>query len=182
MTPGDAVRKVKMKTILTLIGIVASLAAASSAQAESSSSIEGVWRVTEESYEGATVSNNSHPQPGLLILTKGYFSFVRVTVSKPRPLFKTMIPTPEEKLTAFDEFTASSGTYELVGTTLTIRPIVAKHPNFMVGGWEKYEIRVEEGTLWLMAKSTDIHMRVGEQIEPMAGGAVLSRRKLVRLE
>jgi hypothetical protein len=92
------------------------------------------------------------------------------------------VPTDAEKIAAFDAFTASSGTYELTGTVLTIRPVVAKHPNFMAGGSEQYEVSVEGDILWLMAELTDITMRVGDRIVPLPGPEIQSRRKLIRLE
>lgn len=171
-----------MKRTLTVVFVLVALAATVLAQSKAPTSLEGVWKVTEESFSGATVSTNTNPQPSLLIFTKGYYSFIRVVGLEARTLFKSTVPTNEEKLTAFDQFTASSGSYELAGTTLTIRPIVAKHPNFMAGGSEKYEVRLEGDTLWLMAKYTDIHMRVDDRIVPASGPASESRRKLIRVE
>jgi hypothetical protein len=131
----------KLLILLGLFGVF--LSATVFAQDAAPSSVEGVWKVTEETFMGANPSSTSNAQPALLILTKTHYSFIRVVGQKPRPLFKAINPTAEEKIAAFDSFTASSGTYELVGSTLTMRPAVSKHPNFMAGGSEKYEIRLE---------------------------------------
>lgn len=40
-------------------------------------------------------------------------------------------PTDAERLEAFDNFIANSGRYEVQAEQMTIRPYVAKSPNFM---------------------------------------------------
>ena len=42
----------------------------------------------------------------------------------------------------------NSGTYELAGTTLTLRPVVAKSPTFQ-GGVAHYTIKHDGNNLWL---------------------------------
>lgn len=174
-----------MKYMLTVVLVATALATVMQAQGTAAPSLEGVWKVAEESYAGggAEPSSTNRPQPGLLIFTKNHYSFIRVVGFEPRPLFKDIKPTDEEKILAFDAFTASSGTYELTGASLTMYPMVAKHPNFMAGGSEKYEFRLDGNTLWLMAKYTDINMRVADRIVPVAGPLdASSRRKLIRIE
>jgi len=76
--------------------------------------------------------------------------------SQPRELFSgdepivgSSEPTDAEKLAAYDSFIANSGTYEVSGSTLTTRPIVAKNPNFMSGGSVTYTYEIEGDTLRL---------------------------------
>jgi hypothetical protein len=173
---------VPMKNHWIAVFVIAAVATVITARAETAPSLEGVWQVTEETFQGPNTSNNETPQPSLLIFTKKHYSFIRVVGSKPRALFQALIPTNEEKMRAFDSFTASSGTYELNGTILIMRPVVAKYPNFMSGGWEKYEVRIEGTDLWLMAKSADIMMKMGDRLAPLPGPETQSRRKLIRLE
>ncbi len=53
------------------------------------------------------------------------------------------------KVAAYDSFVANAGTYEVADSTLTIHPVVARSPNFMSGGSDKYRFRVSGDTLWL---------------------------------
>ena len=86
------------------------------------------------------------------------------------------------KVAAFDSFVANAGAYELAGSTLTIRPIVARDPNYMVGGFNKYQFRIEGNTMTLTNKSTDLNMRFGEQVVPSNAPASETRITLARLE
>jgi hypothetical protein len=167
-----------MKSFLPAALVAFALSTTFIARGATPPSLEGVWKVVEESFEGPNTSNTEHLQPGVLIFTKSHYSFIRVVGSKPRELFQTLIPTSDEKIRAFDSFTASSGTYELNGTVVIMRPIVAKHPNFMAGGWEKYEIRLEGDDLWLMAKSADIMMKLDGRVVPLPGAQTQSRLQI----
>ena len=120
-------------------------------------SVEGAWRITEFSSAGPDTSYTiSDPQPNLLIFLTSHYSHMRVPGDEPRELFSgdepvlgAQEPTDAEVLTAFGSFIANSGTYEVSGSTITTRPIVAKNPNFMAGGSLSYTYRVESYTLWL---------------------------------
>jgi len=93
-------------------------------------SLEGVWKVTKVVTAGVV---NSNPQPGLLIITRGYYSALRVNGSEPRK----QAPEPKdpkkltdaEKLARYEEwapYAASAGTYEVKGNTIINHNIVAK--------------------------------------------------------
>ena len=120
-------------------------------------SVEGAWRITEFSSTGPDTSYTiSDPQPSLLIFLAGHYSQMYVPGDEPRELFSgdepvlgAQEPTEAEVLTAFGSFIANSGTYEVSGSTITTRPIVAKNPNFMAGGSISYTYRVEGDTFWL---------------------------------
>lgn len=47
-------------------------------------SFEGVWRITKVVRTGANAGTNTHPQPGLEIFYRGYYSIVRDNSSDPR--------------------------------------------------------------------------------------------------
>ena len=145
-------------------------------------SIEGVWKVSEIVVTGAGASTISSPQPGLFIFTRSHYSIMYVPGGKPRTLKKAEAATTDEKVAAFDSFLANAGAYELAGSTLTIRPIVARDPNYMVGGFNKYQFRIDGNTLTLTNKSTDLNMRFGEQVVPSKAPASETRIKLARLE
>ena len=70
----------------------------------------------------------------------------------------------------------------MTGSSLTTRPILARYPNFMAGGFDKYQFRIEGNTLWLTEKSADLNTRVGQQIVASSAPASETRLKLVRVE
>ena len=171
-----------MRHAMRLLVIMVSCGAVLDAQGAAKQSIEGVWRVSEIVVTGAGASTISSPQPGLFIFTRSHYSIMYIPGSKPRALKKAEAATTVEKIAAFDSFLANAGAYELAGSTLTIRPIVARDPNYMVGGFNKYEVRIDGKTLTLTNKSTDLNMRFGEQVVPSKAPASETRIKLVRLE
>jgi hypothetical protein len=142
--------------------IVASLVVAGSASAlaQTSPSLEGAWRVTEVVVTGANASTNKSPQPGLYIFTKQHYSIVTVGGTTARKDFGT--PRDPAKLTdaekiaryeVWDALTANSGTYQVSGSTLTTRPLVAKNPGVMAGPPATREFKIEGKTLTLIQKS-----------------------------
>lgn len=171
-----------MKFTLGAVLAVAALGATEIPQGQVRGPLEGVWKATEIVATGAKPSRIPSPQPNVYIFTPTYYSIVRVAGAEPRVLFKAPGPTEGEKLAAYDTFVATSGTYELSGTTLILRPVVAKNPNLMAGGFETFQVRVEGGTLWLTLKSTDVHVRRGDLIEPSPGPLTETRFKLIRVE
>ena len=122
-----------------IIAAVASLAfagvtaGAAAQEAPTAASLEGVWKVTKVVWTGADARVDTHPQPGLQIIYRGYYSIVRDNSSEPRkpsPAAKDPANlTDAEKATRYDEwapFSASAGAYELKGDTLITHNIVAK--------------------------------------------------------
>jgi len=124
--------------------------------------LEGAWRVTEESFESPAASwTNTSPQPSLHIFAEQHYSIMLVPSgadggSQPRELFPgnepvlgSAEPTDAEKVAAYDSFIANSGTYEVSGSSLTTRPMVAKSPNVMSGESLTYTYQIEGDTLQL---------------------------------
>ena len=149
------------------------LLSASANFAQTKSPIEGVWRVTEWIEGGKT---NTTPQPGLIIFTRGYYSVAMLMAPRADtiPPEAGREPADAEKIELFEQwkwFVGISGSYEVKGSTLVLRPIVAK------ATWDmnrptpqQPEFRLEgSNTLWLI---------------PTAKGArnVGLRMKLTRLE
>ncbi len=68
-------------------------------------------------------------------------------VNAPRPLEPEDTPrrelSYEQMLAAYDPFTANAGTYELEGSTVTMRPSVALSARFMSGAEATAEYRME---------------------------------------
>jgi hypothetical protein len=152
------------------------------AQNPAKKSLEGVWKIAESEFMGADTSKISNPQPSLIIFGPKYYSMMMVPGEKPRALFKGLNPTNEEKISAFDSFFAQSGTYDVAGSVLTVHPVVAKNPNYMSGGFIKYQFRLDGNTLWLTSKSTDLNFRIGDKVVSSTAPPSESRVKLVRVE
>jgi hypothetical protein len=155
------------------------VAAPAEAKEAAAQSIEGVWKPTEIVITGAGAYAVSAPQPGLFIFTKSHFSWMWTPGNTPRALFKAAVPTNEEKLAAFDSLTASSGTYELNGSTVTFRYIANKGPN---GVSINEQFLVEGDTLTLTWTSNDARVRIGQDVVPLPVPAYQGRMKLVRIE
>jgi Lipocalin-like domain len=138
---------------------------ASAAFAQTKSPIEGVWKISEvvtpssNTAQKDATTTNSNPQPGLIIFTRGYYSQVFVRGGEPRAAVAAAKDpqnlTDAEKVARYEQwgpFTANSGTYEVKGTMLTIRAIVAKSVEVMTGGTPQELTFKLEGpnTLWLI--------------------------------
>jgi lipocalin-like protein len=162
-----------------LLAVVPSVAPAQSAARQP---LEGAWKVVEIVVTGERAENTSNPQPGLFIFGPKHYSMMWIRGAEPRSPYKAEVPTNEEKVKAFDSFTANTGTYDVSGSTLSVRPMVARSPNFMAGGSSKYEFRVEGSNLWLTEKSTDTRYRIGKDVVPPSRPPSETRLKLVRLE
>jgi hypothetical protein len=122
---------------------------------------EGVWKVSEIVTTGANAGTNRNPQPSVVIFTRGYYSYLSVNGTQPRPKFAPAKDpaklTDAEKIARFEQwspFTAQSGTYEVKGTTLTRRPTVAKNVDVMTTNPPMIqEVQMEGNDLWLIQKS-----------------------------
>lgn len=131
-----------------------SLLFASAAFAQSRSPVEGVWRLTEWTEFGET---NTNPQPGLIIFTSGYYSVAILMAPRPdsMPPEAGRDPTDAEKIEYFELwkwFVGISGSYEVEGSTIVMRPIVGKNPWDMTRHTPYHpEFRLEgSDTLWLI--------------------------------
>jgi hypothetical protein len=112
--------------------------------------LEGVWRRLSVTYRGPDTSwTNPRPQPSVYIFTKGYYSMMFVPGTGPRTPFTSGRPSAAERVTAFDSFRASSGTYLVQDSSLTIRPHVARVPNLMAGESQNYTYQLRGDSLWL---------------------------------
>ncbi len=134
------------RSLLPVLAVVIFMPLTAQAQ---SSALQGAWTITEVSFSTADTSwTEANPQPGLYISLEPHYSTLIVQGSEPRDLFSDD-PTDAEFLAAFLPFVANSGTYEVSGTTLTVRPLVALHPNSMSNNSYTYTYRVEGDTLRL---------------------------------
>jgi len=141
-----------MKQMIKLSFVMALTCLAAAAQAKNS--LQGAWRITEQTPAGQNAQTNHNPQPGLLIFTGKYYSSMSVNSTQPRPEVAADQAkiTPAQALATYGPFTANSGTYEVSGNTLTTHPLVAKNPAVM-GGTLTFSFKVEGNTLTLTSTS-----------------------------
>ena len=69
-----------------------------------------------------------------------------MAVTAVRPKFAPAQATDAAKLATYDAFAANSGTYEVAGNTVTMRPIVSKN-EYMMGSTPRAEFKIEGDTL-----------------------------------
>ncbi len=121
------------------------------------SPLNGAWEIIESSGTDADGDDwkLDNVQPSIYLFQDGYYSIMLVRGNEPRVLIPdgtTWDTMTEEQLRATCSgafFSANSGTYEVSGSSVTIKPIVAKHPNFMEGGSDTFTYRVEGDELYL---------------------------------
>ena len=116
-----------------------------SSAATSASPLEGAWVVTSlQSSGGAAIDPAG---PGQFIFLDGRYSAVyTVGVTERRKSVKAFDPTEEEMVEQYDTIIVNSGTYQVEGNELTLRPLVAKSPGF-IGGSSMMEFSVNGDTL-----------------------------------
>jgi len=125
------------------LGIVLLLASVANAQLKPTL-LTGTWSLTEvktTGSKGRTISN----APGLLLFTGNHYSRLYIASDQPRkPLEDQSKATAAELLAVWGPVVVSSGTYEISGSTVTLRPIVAKNPEVMApGAIGVYSFKVE---------------------------------------
>ena len=122
----------RRQTISLLVAVVTLslvIACAPTAAPEPESTIEGVWQsveITTTNDEGTATRPIS--QPNLLIFAAGHYASLTIFGQEPREMLPEE-PTDEQALAAWRPFAANAGTYEIVGSSINTRVIVAKSPN-----------------------------------------------------
>ena len=148
-----------MRQTLALIVVVLVVGVVGISFAQTTPSLQGVWRVTELTVTGANASTNKSPQPSLFIFTKQHYSIVTIVGTAARKNIAN--PANPDKLTdaeklaryeAWDLLTANAGTYDIKGSTLTTHPTVAKNPGVM-GVPQTREFKIDGSILTLTQKS-----------------------------
>jgi hypothetical protein len=143
-----------MKSAARALGIAILMVPAGLA-AQSASDLQGAWRVAEIS-AGAGGRSLSSPQPGLLLFAGRYYSYTFVTSETPRPVPPPGIANAEMLLAVWNPFTANAGTFEVSGSIMTRRPVVAKGPDAMAPGvFNEYSFRMSADTLWMTPTRTE---------------------------
>ena len=151
------------------VGVVSGATLASRAP-----SVEGVWRTAEVTVTGPGARTIDRIQPNLAIITGKHYSRVEIHAEGTRPsLGDAATATADELRRVWGPVIAEAGSYELSsGSTLTLRPVVAKNPASMSpGAFTTYGYRVSGDTLWLT------HQR--DQRGPVVNPPTI---KLIRIE
>lgn len=145
----------------------------------SESPLEGAWLVVDVRFgSGGEDTEIMRAQPGQFIFTPSRYAAVWVTQTEPRALSASHFqPTPDEIIAHYRSVAANSGTYEVSGSRITIRPIVAKLPDF-AGGQLTYEYRIQGDMLFLDA----VEERSSGGIVPPNYDASRERLKLHRVK
>ena len=120
-------------------------------------SLQGSWTIVESWGHDAQAGEwrTENVQPSLYIFLDGYYSMSLVRGNEPRPLMPegvTWDTMTEEQLRSVCSgavFSANSGTYEVDGSSLTTKPMVAKWPNLMEGGSATFTFEMEGDMLRL---------------------------------
>ena len=148
---------------IALIGLAMTLGfalQAHSARVWAQGDLNGVWEIVEVSGTNAqgdwTLDN---VQPSLFIFQDGYYSIMYVKGNEARPQAaanarRDNIPDAQMR-GMFRNFVANSGTYEVNGSSVTTRPMVAMMPNFMTGGSDTFTYSVEGDELVLSGNEFD---------------------------
>jgi len=119
--------------------------------------LAGAWRVTEVTTTGPNGSTNSNLQPRLVLFTGTHYARVGVTAPNPRPLPQPGTFVDDSLvLQQWGPFVADAGTYQVNGTEVTLRAIVAKNPAIMSSDgrfFVTYTFRIEGNSLTLTQKN-----------------------------
>jgi hypothetical protein len=169
-----------------ILMVMVVLALAIPTAAQSKQSIQGVWRVVEitvtespdgrqDPYGAFSAGTHTRSQPGLMIFTVRHYSRTTDTAAQPRPTTAYKVPgkpTVEELQAEWGPFVANAGTYEVVGTTLTLRAIVAKTPRAQSrDNITRLTLKLDGNNLWL----TPVENEAGKIPNPVTS-------KFVRVE
>ena len=132
-------KRAALAVLLTCLSLTSSQTR--TVRAAASSPLEGVWQVNDVSGTAAA---------GLYIFTPGnHYSIMFATKDRPQ-IDETNKASADELRAMWGPMAANAGTYEVSGSLVTIRPIVAKIPIVMApGANEVYAFSVDAKTLSL---------------------------------
>ena len=121
--------------LLALVGIGLLTGARGETQTRTES-IQGVWQVVEVTMPEPTPTTIAipEPRPNLAIITATHYSRVQVEAEKRPVIADVANATADQLRAAWGPFAAETGTYEIAGHTITMRPIAAKNPAAMMPG------------------------------------------------
>jgi hypothetical protein len=119
--------------------------------------VAGAWRLDEIKSTAAGAPSGKFTNPNMYLFTKGSWSIIRVEGDKPRSMEPWAAMTQEQVVdTYIKQFSASGGTYETKGDTLTMKTTIAKNPAYMArANWISYTVKITGSTMTLTAAATN---------------------------
>ena len=119
--------------------------------------VAGAWRLDEIKSSATGVPSGKFTNPNMYLFTKGSWSIIRVEGDKPRSMEPWATMTQEQVVdTYIKQFSASGGTYEMKGDTLTMKTTIAKNPAYMArANWISYTVKITDNTMTLTAAATN---------------------------
>jgi hypothetical protein len=170
-----------MRAFLIVMAIVTAVTSVGLSQGKPSAAatIQGVWKTTSAVTTGANPTTDTDIPASIVIYTRNHFSIVEMNNARqqpaPAPPKDPAKLTDAEKLARYEDWlavTANSGTYEIKGTTLIRRQLVAK--GSPAPGQKTYEDAVRE----LRFEGNDKMFQTAKA----ADGKSVTTRTYVRLE
>ena len=139
-------------TRFLFLGLTAAFLAIQQTEAQSKRpSIQGVWQTVEVTITGpgARTIRIAEPRPNLIILTARHYSQIHDDAERPRPILANVTKASADELrAAWGGFAGDGGTYEVTGSVMTLRPVVAKNPAAMTpGAFISYSYTLDGDTL-----------------------------------
>ena len=138
--------------VLLGVATVALLVGHEAAAQSKPATMQGVWRVVEVTLTGPQARTIVFAdRPNLTFITARHYSRVEVQADGPRPVLADVAKaTADELRAAWGPFVAETGTYEVKGDLITMRPIASKNPAVMGPGvFIIYTFKLEGDTLWV---------------------------------
>jgi Lipocalin-like domain len=130
---------VKRAAMIVALGALFLLPAHARVAHAAGNPLQGAWQVMDPSGKSA----------GLYIFAGTHYSMMAASTERP-DVADLSKATPDELRALYGPMSGNAGTYEIDGSAVTIRPIVAKIPVVMMpGANEVYGFRIEDNTLFL---------------------------------
>ena len=160
-----------------LLAVLAGCSATSTSQ--QAGPLEGAWRLTRVIIVSADGSRTAlTPQESLFLFSDGYYSIAYAFGDEPFPAYaEPFNPTDEERLARFSSILVNTGTYEVSGSTATLRPLFALVPEF-VGGFAEHDYEVSGDQLTLSWRRTMSAAGVEEPFTAVGGSAEFTLTRL----
>lgn len=160
--------------VLALLLAAACQQAPSSEPSAPANELVGAWSlVAIDPGDGSPLIDPS--QPGLYIFTDDHYTAVFNPGAEVRTKAAVSFqPTQDETISQFGSIIVNAGTYQISGSTVTFRPMIAKSPAF-VGGQQTSTFEVNADTLRL-SQTTIVS---ADGVSPPDAAGVLT---LVRVE
>lgn len=140
--------RIRLARVATLLVVLSGCAAPPASNEDGP--LEGAWRLTGLVNVAADGTRTDlTPQESLFLFKGGHYSMAYAFGDEPSPAYaEPFTPTDEERVSRFSLMTVNTGTYEVTGSTATLRPLFALVPEF-VGGIAEHDFELSGDNLTL---------------------------------